>query len=318
MGELLDNRYLVEHKLGFGGGSILWMAHDLETKQDVAVKVMSSGGWGDNETRMQGEIIIDHVRDRSHLVTSLASSTLPLAGYEHRALVFPLMGPCLCAPIVKRISMRTRMSADKQLLESLRKLHEAGIVHRDVNKRNCMQSKYEALGRPLKQVIPFVELERKGELVRPVKVPDTLRTEEFHLGDFGLAKKISSPSTPHGYPPLQYCSPERLHNHTPTPACDIWRLVPWPSDEPGGPMSGIVKCLGPLPADWKGSYTHPKGVESLYDPDLEYEPGCIAYRISYFVREKNIDPAELQLVIELMQSLLRDSTFRAIMERYGC
>ncbi|KAL4800119.1 hypothetical protein BDV19DRAFT_384482 [Aspergillus venezuelensis] len=177
---------------------------------------MSSGGWGDNETRMKREIM-EYAPERSHLVNSLASFTLPLAGYQHRALVFPAMGPCLCAPIVVRISMRTRMSAAKQLLESLRNLHEAEIVHRDVNARNSMwgmtplhhldrQAKYQVLGRPLKQVIPYAKLERKGELVRRLKVPDNLRTETFHLGDFGLANKISDPDTPHGYPPPQYCS----------------------------------------------------------------------------------------------------------------
>ncbi|KAJ5933845.1 hypothetical protein N7454_006174 [Penicillium verhagenii] len=51
------HRYLVEHKLGFGGGSTVWMAFDLQEKRDVALKVMALGKWGDNETRIQDEII---------------------------------------------------------------------------------------------------------------------------------------------------------------------------------------------------------------------------------------------------------------------
>ncbi|OQD98599.1 hypothetical protein PENVUL_c070G02710 [Penicillium vulpinum] len=46
LGELLNERYLVEHKLGFGGGSTVWMAHDLHDKRGVALKVMCLGDWG--------------------------------------------------------------------------------------------------------------------------------------------------------------------------------------------------------------------------------------------------------------------------------
>lgn len=83
-------------------------------------------------------------------------------------------------------------------------------------KRNA---KYEALGRPLKQTIPYVDLCKKGELVQPVEVPKSLRTDEFFLGDFGLAKKLSDSVTQRGYPPSQYCSPERLHE----------RIQAWPA-----------------------------------------------------------------------------------------
>ncbi|PKY01905.1 hypothetical protein P168DRAFT_283682 [Aspergillus campestris IBT 28561] len=51
----------------------------------------------------------------------------------------------------------------RNLLEALRILHEAGIVHRGLNGKNW----------------------------------------KFHLDDFGLAKKVSDPETPRGYPPLQ-------------------------------------------------------------------------------------------------------------------
>lgn len=53
LGEMLNGRYLVEHKLGFGGGSTVWMAHDLQHRREVALKVMSLGDWGENEYRMQ-------------------------------------------------------------------------------------------------------------------------------------------------------------------------------------------------------------------------------------------------------------------------
>ncbi|OAX77482.1 hypothetical protein ACJ72_08219 [Emergomyces africanus] len=45
VGEVLNDRYLIEHKIGSGGFSTVWMAHDLQDKRDVALKVMSSGEW---------------------------------------------------------------------------------------------------------------------------------------------------------------------------------------------------------------------------------------------------------------------------------
>ncbi len=66
LGEVLNERYLAEHKLGFGGGSTVWMAFDLQDKRDVALKVMALGKWGDNETRIQDEII-KTVQDTSRL-----------------------------------------------------------------------------------------------------------------------------------------------------------------------------------------------------------------------------------------------------------
>ncbi|KAJ6138827.1 hypothetical protein N7471_005313 [Penicillium samsonianum] len=283
LGEVLNERYLVEHKVGFGGGSTVWMAHDLHDKRDVALKVMSLGDWGENEYRMQNEIL-QNVQDTSHLVMYLGTFLIP--GNEHRVLVFPLMGQCISPIELKKIPMASRMSAARQLLETFEHLHTAGIVHRDLNERNCMwgmaplhnlnrSAKYEAVGRPLKQTIPFVDLWKKGELVRAVEVPENLRTEEFFLGDFGLAKKLSDSETQLGYPPSQFCSPERLHGKDPSLACDMWsymviftvlylRFTPFPSWVEGGIISGFVARLGPLPEKWKGLYIRPGEIDSCF------------------------------------------------------
>ena len=69
---------------------------------------------------------------------------------------------------------------------------------------------YKALGRPLKQVIPFVDLWKQGKLVKPVELHDNLRTEEFYLGDFGLAMRVGDPITQRGFPLSSFRSPDRL------------------------------------------------------------------------------------------------------------
>ena len=128
LGEVLNDRYLIEHKLGAGGFSTVWMAHDLVEKKDVAIKVMARGSYGDHEIFIQDEILRT-VKDTSHLVTYQMTFILPGLG-QHRAMVLPLRGPCLDTLAVKKMTMATRMSAAKQLLETLKDLHDAGIVHR--------------------------------------------------------------------------------------------------------------------------------------------------------------------------------------------
>jgi hypothetical protein len=111
LGEVLNERYLVEHKLGFGGGSTVWMAFDLQDKRDVALKVMARGKWGDNETRIQDEII-KTVQDTSRLVIYTATFFLPRDDKsDHRVLVFPMKGPSICTLTLKRTPMASRMSA---------------------------------------------------------------------------------------------------------------------------------------------------------------------------------------------------------------
>ena len=112
------------------------MAYDFQSERDVALKVMASesGGSGDSgehESYMQNEIR-QNVQDASHLVVSLATFALPgrNESSSHQVLVLPLMGPHFDSIYVKRLSMSTRMSAARQLLEALESLHKGGIVHR--------------------------------------------------------------------------------------------------------------------------------------------------------------------------------------------
>ena len=129
LGDLINERYLVEHKLGYGGFSTVWMAHDLRDNRDVALKIMLAGESGDDEIRIQDEIV-HNVRDISHLITYLDTFLLPGDECQHRVQVFPLVGPYICYTTVTELSMASRMSAARQLLEALENLHEAGIVHR--------------------------------------------------------------------------------------------------------------------------------------------------------------------------------------------
>ncbi|EEH06406.1 protein kinase [Histoplasma capsulatum G186AR] len=354
IGEVLNQRYRIDHKLGHGHFSTVWMAYDLETKSDVAVKVLASGeNSGEHEVDMQEEIR-KSVQDTSHLVTSLATFILPVpAGKSsHRVLVFPLRGRSLGSIHVNRtLPMSTRMSAARQLLKALESLHSAGIVHRDLNSQNCMwgveplhhlnkAAKYKILGRPLKQIIPYVQLWKQGELVKPLVFPENLRTEDFYLGDFGLAMRLEGPAT-QGRPPSMYCSPERLHNKPPSFACDMWSymcvfsvlylgFVPFNTLSRGGIVSSMVLTLGPLPQEWKGLYVDPESsLDMWYDQNRKPAPeDSLEANIAY--RRPESDPVERQHALSVLSrgfsyvpeerptatQLLQDPSFIALVDKY--
>lgn len=129
LGEVLDERYLIEHKISYGGFSTVWMAYDLLDQRNVALKVMCAGKWGERELLVQDQIH-SSVQGTSHLVTYSATFLLRGEDGPHRVFVFPLLGPCLDSLRIAQMTLTGRMSVARQLLEALENLHKAGIVHR--------------------------------------------------------------------------------------------------------------------------------------------------------------------------------------------
>ncbi|KAL4870112.1 hypothetical protein BDV12DRAFT_207999 [Aspergillus spectabilis] len=228
-------------------------------KRDVAIKIMALGEWAEVETSIQDKII-QNMQDTSHLITYMATFLLPRPG-----------------------------NAARQLLEALKKLHNAGFLHRDLNERNCMwemvplhnltrSAKYEALGRPLKIGIPF-----------------NLRTDDFYLGDFGLPMVASDPK-PRGYPPMQFCSPDRLREQDPSPT-----------------LLCFVARLGSLPEKWKGLYTHPEGLDSWYNQIKTPDPAERDLALKVMLKVFTYDPGERLTATQL----LHDPSFIAPLGKYG-
>ncbi|KAJ5985558.1 hypothetical protein N7522_012754 [Penicillium canescens] len=299
VGEVLNERYRVENKLGHGGSSTVWMAYDLQDETDVALKIMCSGESGESEISIHGEIT-RNVQDPSHLVTCLATFLLPGNECDHRVLVLPLRGPSMDFYYRDRIPFASRISAAKQLLMAVESLHKAGIVHRG-----------EFDGQEL-------DLWKEGELVNELEVPSNLRTEDFYLADFGLAMKIGD-EPQKGFPPDLHCSPERLHNQDPSFACDMWSYM----------ILFAELYTGPLPSHWKGLCIDAE--DSWYDQDRLPDPEfSLASTIETDLPDA--DPIEREHARSLMTrmftfcpeerltatQLLQDPSFKAIMEIHHC
>lgn len=131
IGDLFNQRYQIIHKLGRGGFSTVWLAHDREGGQDVALKILKSSA-EEYEVHLK---VSQRVRDRSRLV--LCQNTFQLSRMDddiehtYTVLVLPLRGPSLkTLQQGPQRPLAQRMSAAKQLLQAVRSLHDAGLVHR--------------------------------------------------------------------------------------------------------------------------------------------------------------------------------------------
>ena len=261
IGEILYGRYRVEHKLGQGGYSTVWMAYDLQAIRDVALKIIQPGDAGEREYRIQIDIIRT-IRDTSHLVTCLDSFYLQSPRGPHQVLVFPLHGPTLSYRVPRMLMALRASAAALQLLQGLRSIHDSGIVHRgkhtsrisplvalanlrltDLSITNTLQgmrslgnaspaTKYRYLGRPQKVLLSAslrgvgaAPAWKEGELVAPMKVDEALLEPEFYLCDFGLAFQASTSVSPAMQGPAYYQAPERFHGAYPSYSTDMWSYM---------------------------------------------------------------------------------------------
>lgn len=130
LGEVLNNRYIVENKLGWGGFSTVWMAYDKEDKKMVALKILASSPAASKEAYMHDTLRKTVRENASHLV--LYCDKFEIKGGEdgqqvYRVLVLPLRGPNL-RDCCKEVPTILRMLAAEQVLDILRELHSKDFI----------------------------------------------------------------------------------------------------------------------------------------------------------------------------------------------
>ncbi|KAF2659102.1 kinase-like protein [Lophiostoma macrostomum CBS 122681] len=338
IGEELDEKYVVEHKLGHGGFSTVWMARDKTTSKLVALKI-GVGRATETEIAMQTE-----------LGTSVANllalqAVFNLQGKDeqcHRVLVYPLLGPSLQSCLGK-MPMQYRMNAAKQLLCAIASLHEKGIVHRDLNSANVLwHATTPEYSKPAKTLSLPSSSWKPGVRTLPLEFPTSLVKKDISLGDLGLAIKAGTSVSMKVQSPAAYCAPERFHDVNPSYASDVWSfmclfaelytgVIPFPG--PGGKMVSmyIVLGLGPMPATWEGKYNGGGEADSRwYDPRTTTEPVRTIQGLLERTRPE-ADQTERNLVESVLMkgfcylpeqrisaaALMTDPAFNAVMDKYG-
>ncbi|KAL2285961.1 hypothetical protein FJTKL_07219 [Diaporthe vaccinii] len=356
IGDLFNQRYQVIHKLGRGGFSTVWLAHDLKTLKDVALKVLSSSG--DAKEYETHQYIAQRVQDCSRLV--LCQDQLVLSRmdngvkYQHTVLVLPLRGPSLFTFHIKtKRPLTCSMSAAKQLLQAVSSLHDAGLVHRvdivlpnilcglnvDLAKMSTAE-KYKVLGRPRKARALKEGDQVVGELVAPAKFPLDILSSDTYLCDFGILVEAGTSVPNELQSPAGYCAPELFHDFEPSFAGDMWSYMvvflylytEYPASPAwgfAGNVDSIVERVGVLPLEWKGRYINKGTVQESWYEDASQSKDIFSalldqHRPDISAKEKGLALSVIRQVFRMKpkdrvraSDLLGNGDFEALMSIYG-
>jgi serine/threonine-protein kinase SRPK3 len=160
LGDIFNDRYAVEHKLGYGGSSVVWLARDLLTSSCVALKILMA----DATVEMQQSdlMFLRHLNTaaspqsgwRSYLPAFFRQNngTAPASLFpriiqdfmihgpngDHLCVVMEALGASLDmmlefaddgGPRRARLPLAARMTVAFQIAKGVAHLHDKGIVH---------------------------------------------------------------------------------------------------------------------------------------------------------------------------------------------
>ncbi|KYK55373.1 protein kinase domain-containing protein [Drechmeria coniospora] len=343
IGNVLDNRYEIVDKLGYGGWSTVWLGRDSRRKQYVAVKV----GIADS---------LSH--EMKALRAPEPSTSSPADGSDAILRVldeFRVEGPNGSHPCyttepalrsLRECSFSRLFPLDVsralayELTLAVAHVHSRGYAHGAFNDLSIQQFRKEH-GEPLTYPVERVD----GNALPPnvpssAVVPLSMKKEaeifalsdaRLLLGDFGEAF-ISAAKSRLGadcHTPVDFRPPEARHepNVPLSFSADIWSLATAIWDILGMQplfssaftsrekvMCQIVDVLGPLPSDWFEKW---EAKTEFFDDDGTPKPGRRVWpklgelfeeRVQQFRREDNMDEfghEETAAILDMMGRMLQ-------------
>ncbi|KAJ9318186.1 hypothetical protein DTO271D3_1443 [Paecilomyces variotii] len=245
--EILNDRYQIAAKIGWGTSSTVWLARDLHQwrwlpPRYVAIKVKDSN-YASQESVEKELRITEHItkanlqhRGRNFVATLLDSFRVASSGGTHICMVFD----ALCEPLwmLKRrfegdtIPLDVLKPVSKLILEGLRYLHsECHVIHTDLKSDNILlalrnPSILDSIAQdeinnpsPRKQLDDRdIYLSRNYWGLSPDELGRPLIT------DFGLAVRGDGPPHSHPIQPEGYRAPEVCLGGNWSSSVDIWNL----------------------------------------------------------------------------------------------
>src|SRR5947207_8615613 len=204
--QILDVRYQVLKKLGEGGMSYVYLAREISSGQEVAIKVLSPKLASDKSS-------VERLRREAGLAMRLDHPNVCRIfrlGESEDGLIYLVMpflkGELLSDREVKGgpMDVATGVTLLRQVCAGLQHAHELQIVHRDLKPENIML------------------------------VPDTNGRDKAVVMDFGLAKerradpaiqKLTATGILLGTP--EFMSPEQIRGKLLTARCDTYAHATW-------------------------------------------------------------------------------------------
>ncbi|TWU72626.1 hypothetical protein ED733_004415 [Metarhizium rileyi] len=152
VGDLLHDRYRIVDKLGFGGYSTIWLAHDHQRKQYVAVKVgVSSPALPRREANILRElsVLLSTPQASHHMPATLDEFDIQGPNGTHTCYtVTPAQGNLKEACFSRLFPIRVARALAAKLAVTVALVHSQGFVHGDIHLRNVLirlSSKFDEL-----------------------------------------------------------------------------------------------------------------------------------------------------------------------------
>ncbi|KAH8880792.1 kinase-like protein [Thozetella sp. PMI_491] len=244
--QVLEKRFKIIHKLGWGGFSTVWLARELNKNRYVALKIVTADGSTEYDAR-------------SALVLPLQKlfPDVFLAEYErffikspngrHLCQVLPVLGLTLAALSDPSHRLYPEYAKDfsRQIAEALKIMHSYNICHGDLTPRNISQGlstqlddlsegqiweifpietqeitlrdeeDTESISRAPKNAVQAMDLSR---------LPARYLSSKVYVMDFDQAYTVEEPpSDLLGIPPI-FLAPESIFELRNGPPADIWAL----------------------------------------------------------------------------------------------
>ncbi|KAJ8132667.1 hypothetical protein O1611_g957 [Lasiodiplodia mahajangana] len=252
LGDILDGRFEVVHKLGSGGFANAWFCYETTTKKWKAVKVMSADHSSDTEIG-----IYEHLRKKAsleqleayHITIPSESFWLDGPNGRHLCFVMPILGHSMSHWRLRLDSTQKETEAQvqsgcRQIVEAVQFLHRNGICHGDLKPQNVLMKLdgldtmdrdqvIELLGEP-----ELIEVETvSGDPPQP-KAPEyvvcpvssswckSLISSSVAIVDFGESFFVEAPPKRPGHTAI-YAAPEVFFEGSWPPGLysDIWSLA---------------------------------------------------------------------------------------------
>ncbi|TVY65765.1 Serine/threonine-protein kinase SRPK [Lachnellula suecica] len=242
------SRYLVIHKLGYGGFSTVWLCRDSQVGQYVAVKVHTADVSADKIPDLRLVDLGKTSPGAEYINIPKDNFSLEGPNGTHQCLVLTLLGPPVSphlwismqnpGPVLRKMCQQT--------VQAMQFLHQNGLCHGDFRPANILVKLASLDHLSEEKVLSLINQPEKSQVLTesgeklPPSTPDYLVAsadpsrlgveylkEEICIIDFGESFPTSSPPANLGIPE-NYLPPEVLVDFEDETAiglgCDLWAL----------------------------------------------------------------------------------------------